>query len=138
MKKKWKNEAKKGPRGAQQLSKNEYEKGCKRKWKNNEFSDPGRAASKHPGGSPNAGNLHGEEDHAKEREQENQERPTYTEPRLGPCGPERILGGFGVVWGVILGAKGRPRWLQNLIKKLSDFWIALGGALGRQRAAWRS
>ena len=22
-----------------------------------------------------------------------------------------ILGGFGVVWGVILGAKGRPKWL---------------------------
>ena len=32
-----------------------------------------------------------------------------------------ILGGFGVVWGVILGAKGRPKWLQNLIKKMSDF-----------------
>ena len=45
-----------------------------------------------------------------------------------------ILGGFGVVWGVILGAKGRPKWLQNLIKKMSDFWIALGRALGRQRA----
>ena len=46
-----------------------------------------------------------------------------------------ILEGFGVVWGVILGAKGRPKWLQNLIKKMSDFWIALGSALGRQRAA---
>ena len=45
-----------------------------------------------------------------------------------------ILGGFGVVWGVILGAKWRPKWLQNLIKKMSDFWIALGSALGRQRA----
>ena len=45
-----------------------------------------------------------------------------------------ILGGFGVVWGVILGAKARPKWLQNLIKKMSDFWIALGSALGRQRA----
>ena len=49
-----------------------------------------------------------------------------------------ILGGFGVVWGVILGAKGRPKWLQNLIKKMSDFWIALGSALGRQRAGCRS
>ena len=28
-----------------------------------------------------------------------------------------ILEGFGVVLGVILGAKGRPKWLQNLIKK---------------------
>ena len=45
-----------------------------------------------------------------------------------------ILGGFGVVLGVILGAKGRPKWLQELIKKMSDFWIALGSALGRQRA----
>ena len=44
-----------------------------------------------------------------------------------------ILGGFGVVWGVILGAKGRPKWLQKLIKKMSDFWIALESALGRQR-----
>ena len=44
-----------------------------------------------------------------------------------------ILGGFGVVWGVILGAKGRRKWLQNLIK-MSDFWIALGSGLGRQRA----
>ena len=43
-----------------------------------------------------------------------------------------ILGGFGVVQGVILGAKGRPKWLQNLIKKMSDVWIALGSALGRQ------
>ena len=49
-----------------------------------------------------------------------------------------ILGGFGVVWGVILGAKGRPKWLQNLIKKLSDFWIALGSALGRQRVEYVS
>ena len=45
-----------------------------------------------------------------------------------------ILGGFGMVWEVILGAKGRPKWLQNLIKKMSDFWNALGSALGRQRA----
>ena len=45
-----------------------------------------------------------------------------------------IFGGFGVVWAVILGAKGRPKWLQKLIKKMSDFWIALGNALGRQRA----
>ena len=45
-----------------------------------------------------------------------------------------ILGGFGVVWGVILGAKGRPKWLQHLIKKMSEFGIALGSALGRQRA----
>ena len=45
-----------------------------------------------------------------------------------------ILGGFGVVWGVILGAKRRPKWLKNLIKKISDFWIALGSALERQRA----
>ena len=45
-----------------------------------------------------------------------------------------ILGGVGGVWGVILGAKGRPKWLQNLIKQLSDFWIALGSGLGRQRA----
>ena len=45
-----------------------------------------------------------------------------------------ILGGFGVVWGVILGAKRRPKLLQKLIKKMSDFWIALGSALGRQRA----
>ena len=28
-----------------------------------------------------------------------------------------ILGGFGVVLGVILGAKGRPKWLQKSIKK---------------------
>ena len=46
-----------------------------------------------------------------------------------------ILAGFVVVWGVILGASGRPKWLQNLIKKLSDFLIALGSGLGRQRAA---
>ena len=45
-----------------------------------------------------------------------------------------ILGGFGVVWEVILGAKGRQKWLQNLIKNSSDFWIALGSDLGRQRA----
>ena len=32
-----------------------------------------------------------------------------------------ILEGFGVVWGVILGAKGRPKWLQYFIKKMSDF-----------------
>ena len=44
-----------------------------------------------------------------------------------------ILGGFGVVWGVILGAKGRPKWLQHFIKKKSDFWNALGSGLGRQR-----
>ena len=62
--------------------------------------------------------------------------PAPTRP--GASGPERILGGFGVVWGVILGAKGRPKWLQNLIKKMSDFWIALGSALGRQRAGLRS
>ena len=31
MKKKWKNEAKKGPRGGQKSSKNEHEKGCKKK-----------------------------------------------------------------------------------------------------------
>ena len=78
---------------------------------NNEFSDPGGAREKHPGGSPNAGNLHGEEDHPKEREQENQRTLHNKDPRLGPCGPERILGGFGVVWGVILGAKWRPKWL---------------------------
>ena len=102
--------------------------------KKGEFSDPGGAPPKHPGSRPNAGNLHEEEDHPKEREQENKKTLKRKDPRLGPCGPERILGGFGVVWGVILGAKGRPKWLQNLIKKMSDFWIALGSALGRQRA----
>ena len=45
-----------------------------------------------------------------------------------------ILVSFGVVLGVILGAKGRPKWLQKLIKKISVFWIALGSALVRQRA----
>ena len=45
-----------------------------------------------------------------------------------------ILAGSGVVRVVILGAKGRPKWLQNLIKKMSDFGNALGSALGRQRA----
>ena len=49
-----------------------------------------------------------------------------------------IFGGFGVVWGVILGAKWQLKWLQNLIKKMSDFWIALGSALVRQRAQWQS
>ena len=31
-----------------------------------------------------------------------------------------------------MGAKVAPKWLQNSIKKLIDFWIALGRALGRQ------
>ena len=30
------------------------------------------------------------------------------------------------------GAKVEPKWLRNSIKKWSDFWIALGRALGRQ------
>ena len=37
--------------------------------------------------------------------------------------------------GLHSGAKGDPKRLQNLIKTLSDFWIALGSGLGRQRAA---
>ena len=134
MKKKWKNEAKKGPRGAQQLSKNEYEKGCKRKWKNNEFSDPGRAASKHPGGSPNACNLHGEEDHPKEREQENKRTRHTKEPRLGPCGPERILGGFWGGLGDHFVCQRATEMASKFDQTISDFWIALGSALERQRA----
>ena len=59
--------------------------------KKNEFSDPGGAPIKHPGSFPNAGNLHEEEDHPKEREQENKRTLNHAEPRLGPCGPERIL-----------------------------------------------
>ena len=37
-----------------------------------------------------------------------------------------------MLWGAILGAKVAPKWLQNSIKKISDFWIALGRAQGRQ------
>ena len=51
-----------------------------------------------------------------------------------------ILGGFGLVWGRILGAKGRPQLLQNLIKKMIDFWIApktvLGGLWDSKRGPW--
>ena len=41
-----------------------------------------------------------------------------------------ILGGFGVVWGGILGAKRRPKLLQNLMQKMIDFWIAPKTVLG--------
>ena len=48
-----------------------------------------------------------------------------------------ILGGFGLVWGDILGAKERPKLLQKLTKKMIDFWIApktaLGGLWGSKR-----
>ena len=48
-----------------------------------------------------------------------------------------ILGGFGLVWGDILGAKERPKLLHNLSKKMIDFWIApktaLGGLWGSKR-----
>ena len=45
-----------------------------------------------------------------------------------------IVGGFGVIWEGTLGAKGCPKWLQNLMEKMSDFLIALGNALGRQKS----
>ena len=41
-----------------------------------------------------------------------------------------ILGGFGLVWGDILGAIERPKLLQKLTKKMIDFWIAPKTALG--------
>ena len=36
-----------------------------------------------------------------------------------------------MVFGAILGAKMVPKWVQKSIKKMMDFWIALGSALGR-------
>ena len=41
-----------------------------------------------------------------------------------------ILGGFGVVWGGVLGAKRRPKLLQKLMQKMIDFWIAPKTVLG--------
>ena len=69
-----------------------------KKIENNEFSDPGGAREKHPGGSPNAGNLHGEEDHPKEREQEKQEDT----PSQGPT-PRALRPGadFVTCWGAL-------------------------------------
>ena len=98
MEKKWKNEAKKDPRGAQKWSKNYYKKGCNKKVKKNEFLDPGGAPPKHPGSFPNAGNLHEEEDHPKEREQEKQEdtHPQGTTPRALRPGAD-----FVTFWGAL-------------------------------------
>ena len=45
----------------------------------------------------------------------------------------RFFEDFLEVLGIILGAKMEPKWLQKSIKKLMDFWIGLGSALGRQR-----
>ena len=44
---------------------------------------------------------------------------------------------FWVVLRSILGAEMLPKWVENWIEKVMDFWTALGRALGRQRAAGR-
>ena len=46
-----------------------------------------------------------------------------------------IFNGFWVVFGAILGAKMVTKWVQKSIKKLMDFWIAPGRALGRHQGA---
>ena len=46
-----------------------------------------------------------------------------------------ILNRFLIVFGAILGAKGWLKWVQTSIKKVMDFWIASGRALGRQKGA---
>jgi len=70
----------------------------------------------------------------KKESKKNKRTLNRKDPRLGPCGPERILGGFGVLWGVILGAKGRPKWLQNSIKQnllfLDRSWKRSGAPKG--------
>ena len=70
----------------------------RKKVKKNEFSDPGGAVRKHPGVCPNAGNLHEEKDHPKEREREKQEDPLIQGPT-----PRALRPGadFVTFWGAL-------------------------------------
>ena len=92
--------------------------------KKSEFSDPGGAPPA-PRQLPNAGNLHEEEDHPKEREREKQEDT----PTQGPT-PRALRPGadFVMFWGALgshFGSQSGTKMDSKFYQKKSDFLIAL-------------